>query len=97
MTAAQKRAVAKHRERLKERGFVRLEVLAPEADADLIRTLARTLREDSPHATTLRRRLRDATGPERKPNILELIGDDSDVDLDKYLSRRRDLGRDVDL
>ena len=97
MTAAQKKAVASHRERLKRRGLVRLEVVAPEADAGLIREVARALRDDPARSAKVRARLRDTIGPERKPNLLEALADTSDVDVDEYLIRNRDFGRDIDL
>ena len=97
MTAAQKKAVASHRERLKQRGLVRLEVLAPETDAGLIREVARALRDEPTRSGKVRARLRETIGPERKPNLLELLADPADVDLDAYVTRSRDLGRDVDL
>ena len=63
MSTAQKKAGAHHRERLKRRGLVRLEVLAPEADAALIRDVVKALRDDPARAAQVRARLRDAIGP----------------------------------
>ena len=98
MTAAQKKAVARHRERLKRRGFVRLEVLARRADAALIRGVAKALREQPDRVGGIEARLQDAIGLERKPNLLELLAaDEHDVDLEEFLVRTRDLGRDIDL
>lgn len=97
MTAAQRKAVANHRKRLKRQGLVRLEVLAPESDADLIRALAKALRDGSERAARIRARVRDAVGPDKKPSLLELLADPSGVDLDEYLIRDRDFGRQTDL
>ena len=97
MTAAQRRAVAGYRERLKHRGLVRLEIFAPDADAALIREIARALRDDPARGTDVRARLRDAIAREPKPNILDLLADTSDVDLDDDLAPRRDRGRAIDL
>ncbi len=97
MTAAQKKAIASHRQRLKQRGLLRLEVVAPETDVSLIREVARALRDEPTRSAKVRARLREAIGPERKPNLLELLADTADVDLDEYLTRSRDLGRDTAL
>ncbi len=97
MTAAQKKAIASHRQRLKQRGLLRLEVVAPETDVGLIREVARALRDEPTRSAKVRARLREAIGPERKPNLLELLADTADVDLDEYLTRSRDLGRDTAL
>lgn len=51
---AQKRALAAYRDRLGTRGMARFEVLARDADRDLIRTLARRLAEEGPEAVRLR-------------------------------------------
>ena len=97
MTAAQKKAIASHRQRLKQRGLVRIEVVAPETDVDLMREMARALRDEPTRSAKVRARLREAIGPERKPDLLELLADTADVDLDEYLTRSRDLGRDTAL
>ena len=44
---AQQKATKTHRRRAAARGLVRLEVQAPKRDADLIRALAATLRDES--------------------------------------------------
>ena len=97
MSTAQKKAVAHHRERLKRRGLVRLEVLAPQADVALIRDVVEALRDDPARAAKVRARLRNAIAPEPRPSLLELLADTSDIDLDQYLRRSRELGRDVEL
>lgn len=53
--ASQKRAVANHRLRLKERGISRFEVRGLERDKELIRSLAKRLSIDDAEATRLRR------------------------------------------
>ena len=55
--------------------------------------MARALRDEPTRAAKVRARLRESIGPERKPNLLELLADPADVDLDAYLTRSRDLGR----
>jgi hypothetical protein len=51
---AQRNATKMHRRRAAARGLVRLEVQARKRDADLIRSLAETLRSGSEKAKTLR-------------------------------------------
>ncbi len=57
MGSSQQRAIRNYRRRLAERGLARFEVLAPDADRDLIRRLARRLAEGGPEATRLRREI----------------------------------------
>lgn len=97
MTVAQRKAVDNHRKRLKRRGLVRREVLAPQADAELIRALAKALRDGPDRAARLRARMRDALRQDEKPSLLDLLADPSGVDLDEYLVRDRAVGRKVDL
>ena len=95
MTAAKIKAIAKHRQRLKQRGLARVDVVSPETDVGLIRTVATAL-QDKP-TPAAKARARAPLGPEQKPNLLELLADTADVDLDEYLIRSRDLGRDTPL
>ena len=53
-TPAQKHAVQNYRASLAKRGLGRFEVVAREADRELIRTLARRLAEDGPDAAKIR-------------------------------------------
>ena len=53
-TPAQKRAVQNYRASLAERGLTRFEVVARDADRELIRSLARKLAEDGPEAARIR-------------------------------------------
>jgi len=53
-TPAQNRAVRNYRAGLAERGLARFEVVARDADLELIRTLARQLAEDGPEAAKIR-------------------------------------------
>ena len=54
MGTSRDKAVRKHRRRLKEQGFRRVEVEAAEPDASLIRQLARVLREGGEEAEEAR-------------------------------------------
>ena len=53
-TAAQRNATRSYRARLAQRGIKRFEVMAPETDLSLIRTLGRRLAEDGPKADHVR-------------------------------------------
>ncbi len=96
MSIAQKRAVESYRHRQRRRGLLRLEVQAPEADAPLLRRLARVLRENSEDASQLRRVLRRALAPEAPDGTLKELLEAAPLEgVD--LSRRRDFGREVEL
>lgn len=60
---AQRRAVRNYRSRLSERGARRFEVIAPAADRELIRALAKLLSEDTPMAEDIRASVVEAMGP----------------------------------
>ena len=95
MSAAQKKAIRNHRRRLREQGLVRVEVQASEADAPLIRSLARALREDPRKAAILRRQLRDTVGMGEAESLKALL---AAAPLDGIeISRSRDRGRHVRL
>lgn len=51
---AQQRAVRTYRSRLRRRGMARVEIVARNADRDLIRALAKRLAGDSPDAAEIR-------------------------------------------
>jgi hypothetical protein len=54
-TPAQNRAVRNYRAGLAQRGLARFEVVARDADRELIRALARQLAEDGPDAVRIRK------------------------------------------
>lgn len=98
-STAQKRALENYRSRLTERGIVRFEIQALDADRDLLRSLARKLTEDGPEAGQLRRTLRQAvTGePPKAGGILAALRRSPMVGTDLDLSRPREEGRKVEL
>ena len=98
-SAAQKKALHDYRARLAERGFTRFEIMALEADRDLIRTLAKRLSEDGPDAEQLRKAVKTAVAgePPRSGNILAALRRSPLVDADLDFSRQREEGRLVDL
>lgn len=98
-TRAQKRAIANYRSRLTERGIVRFELQALEADRDLIRTLARKLVEEGPDAGKIRQTVQQAvSGERRKPGgILAALRRSPLVGTDLDLTRPYEEGRKIDL
>lgn len=96
---AQKRAIESYRSRLAERGIVRFELQAPEADRDLLRTLARKLAEEGPEAGRIRRTIRQAIAgePPRKGGVLEALLASPLVGSELDLTRPREEGRNVDI
>ncbi len=61
--AAPSGATRNYRARPTRRGFTRFEVMAREADRDLIRTLARRLSEEGPEAERIRSSVRTVHHP----------------------------------
>ena len=94
MSTAQREAVTNYRQRLRERGVMRLEVQASESDAPLIRKLALKLRGDPVRAARIRERLRQMI-EETQPGLKEILASAPLEGIE--LTRRSDLGRDVDL
>lgn len=97
--AAQRRATRNYRARLTRRGFTRFEVMALEADRELIRSLARRLSEAGPGAERVRSAVRTvvASAPPKPGNILSALRRSPMVGADLDLSRAREEGRRVDL
>ena len=99
MGSAQKRAIQNYRSRLRERGLARFEVLARDADRDLIRSVARRLAEDGPEASRLRVAVNQTIegDPPVKGGILAALRRSPLVDADLDLVRVRETGRDVEI
>lgn len=99
MGSSQKRAIQNYRSRLSERGLARFEVLARDADRDLIRALARRLAEDGPEASRLRAAVSQTIGgePPKKGGILAALRRSPLVGADLDLSRAREEGRDIEI
>lgn len=96
---AQKRAIENYRARLTQRGFKRFEVMALEADRELIRSLARQLAEEGPEAEQTRQTVKAlvAGEPPASGGILSALRRSPLVGADLDLSRPREEGRRVDL
>lgn len=97
--AAQTRATRSYRARLAQRGLARFEILAPETDRDLIRSLAQRLADDGPDADEVRAALKTAiSGEPPKPGgILAALRRSPLAGADLDLARPREEGRTLDL
>jgi len=97
--SAQKRAIENYRSRLTERGIIRFELQALEADRDLIRTLARKLIEEGSEAEHIRRTVQEAVSgePSKPGGILTALRRSPLVGTDLDLTRPREERRKVDL
>jgi hypothetical protein len=96
---SQKHAIKNYRDRLAKRGMARFEVLAPEADRDLIRSLAKRLADDGPDAARIRSVVsRSINGAlPVKGGILQALRRSPLVGADLDLTRSHETGRKVDL
>lgn len=99
MSNAQKRAIKSYRERLSQRGLTRFEVMAPDGDRDLIRSLARRLAEDGPEAELVRAAVRTAVAgePPKPGGILAALRRSPLVGANLDLGRPHEEGRRIDL
>ncbi|MFU8815654.1 MAG: hypothetical protein ACNA7W_09930 [Pseudomonadales bacterium] len=86
--------MASYRRRMKQQGFVRVEVHVREEDAPLLRSVARAL-ADAERAGEARALLRSHFMPPPAKGLKDLL---AAAPLDGFdLDRSRDTGRDVDL
>ena len=90
-----KKAVQAYRQRLKERGWVRLEVQTSKEDVPLIRQVTQVLRSDPVRAAQLRRHLHRLIDPAPHADLKAVLASAPLDGID--LSRRHDRGREVDL
>ena len=94
MVKAQRKAINSFRKRLKRRGMARLEVSVRKDDATLVRNVVRALASPEQEQTA-RALLREHFGSGPAEGLKSLLAAAPLEGID--LSRRRDLGRDVDL
>ena len=94
MVKAQRKAINSFRKRLKQRGMARLEVSVRKDDATLVRNVVRALASPEQEQTA-RALLREHFGSGPAEGLKSLLAAAPLEGID--LSRRRDLGRDVDL
>lgn len=97
--AAQTRATRNYRARLTQRGFTRFEIMALEADRDLIRSLAKRLAEEGPEAEQVRAAVKTVVAgePPKPGGILSALRRSPLIGADLDLSRPREEGRKVEL
>lgn len=95
MKTARRKAVENHRTRLKQRGLVRVEVQVREADADLIRRTAQSLRGETRTVPRLRAELIRLIGASTSTGLKALLAAAPLEGID--LSRTHDRGRPVEL
>jgi hypothetical protein len=96
---SQKKALKNYRKRLSQRGMARFEVLALDADRDLIRSLARRLADSGPDAGRIRATLyRTISGEQpRIGGILAALRRSPLVGAELNLTRSITPGRKVDV
>jgi hypothetical protein len=95
----QKRALHNYRERLKQQGMARFEVLGLDGDRNLIRSLATRLAGDGPESAQIRATIRRtiAGEPPKKGGILDALRRSPLVGANLDLKRRVTVARKVDL
>ena len=98
-SAAQKRSLQNYRARLTQRGITRFEIMALEADRDLLRSLARRLTEAGPEAARVRAAMKTAMAgePPQTGGILAALRRSPLVGANIELSRPCEGGRKVHL
>ena len=98
-TPAQKRAIKNYRASLAERGLARFEVVAREADRELVRALVKELVEDGPQSGKIREAMSPPTEKyvPKKGGIYEALRKSPMVGSGVKFQRYRGPGRKVDL
>jgi hypothetical protein len=97
--SSQRRALKNYRDRLGQRGMARFEVLALDADRDLIRSLAKRLAENGPESSRIRAAVTQTIvgEPPKKGGVLAALRRSPLVGTDLALTRQVTQGRSVDL
>jgi len=95
MTGSQQRAIRNYRARLAGKGLSRFEVLGRSSDRELIRSLAKRLAEDDPHAQGLRATLAQSVAGENPApgGILAALRASPLLGAELDFSRSRESGR----
>jgi hypothetical protein len=94
MVAAQRKAVANYRKRLKRKGLTRLEVRVRKDDVPLLRDVVQALSDPERERET-RALLRERLAATRPKGLKTLLASAPVEGID--LTREQDLGRDVNL
>src|SRR5438552_650801 len=100
MSEAQRKALANHRRRRRDRGVVRVEVQVPPIDARTLRDIAAVLRGSPDAAQAMRDRLRAVVAKQQTASVLDIFGTDlPDAFFDGLFEQNRagDKPRDVEL
>jgi hypothetical protein len=97
--SSQTRAIRNYRKRLTQQGVTRFEVLALDADRDLIRSLAKRLVKNDQEAIKIRSEVRRAISlePAQRGGVLAALRRSPMVGADLNLTRSSETGRKVDL
>jgi hypothetical protein len=97
--SSQKRAIRNYRNRIREQGISRFEVLGLESDRELIRTLARLLTENDSEANRIRFEVRQSIADpiSEKGGILAALRRSPLVGVDLKIERSRETGRKIEL
>jgi hypothetical protein len=77
LSKAQRKALAAHRRRRREKGVVRVEVQVPAIDAGIVRDVAAILRGEPAQAQAVRAQLRSvAAGARHGASVFDIFGSD---------------------
>lgn len=98
--SSQKRATKNYRKRLQQRGIARFDVLGRDQDRGLIRSLAKRLAQDDPHANRIRSEVTRALSEESQPKkggLLSVLRLPAVEGLELKIERSFDPGRKIDL
>ena len=90
---SQKSATKSYRKRSKRAGLVRVEVQAPKEYSELIKSVAKTLRENPDSAFEVRKAISGSEKPLRKKTSLEMFAGPVDVsgpEFDEIFNQPRD-------
>jgi predicted ATPase with chaperone activity len=95
VTEAQRFANRNYRERLSQRGIKRIGIMVLESDCELLRTVARKLREDETETNSVRPAIASAVGEQRQQqySILDALRASPLVGAELAIDRKRENGR----
>ena len=93
---SQRRAVESQRQRMRDRGHERYEVIGPGRDKELVRNIVKTLAAGGPEAERLREQAKGATAPKKstRGELLRALQSGPRFPDDFDISREFTTGRD---
>lgn len=98
MTSTRASPVARHRQKQKKRGLMRLELLVKHADAPLFRRVARALQDEPAKAELVRAKLKSTVPGESAITLLDSLACDlPDEVFKEILNRPKHAWRKIDL